>query len=255
MRIIAIAALCAGAAMAAGCVTEGGLALEPASDDEQAQANLRVGIGYLQQERPEVAIDALLRALEIDPRLTDAHSAIALAYDQTGELELAEQHYIRATQLAPSSAAPQNSLAVFLCRQDRWEDAKPYYQRAIDLAGNRGIDYMFNAAICARSSGDLESAVVYYRSVLDIEGANPDALRAIVQTSIQREDYLTGRAFWQRLEQNGQLSAEDWLSCYVIEAGAGDTLAAGQCAARLRAEFPGSSALRQLNILEQNGGR
>jgi len=254
MRMTSIAALGALLTLVAGCVTEGGLALEPASDEDQALANLDVGVGYLQQQRPEFAIDALQRALDLNPRLADAHSAIAVAYDQTGDPELAEEHHRRATQLAPNSPPLHNAMAVFLCRRNRWSDAEPYFRVAIREAGNSGIEYMFNAATCARAAGDPDSAEAYYRSVLNIDAARPDALRGIVQVSIQQEDFLTGRAFWQRLEQTNQLVPEDLLSCYVIEAGAGDATAAGNCATRLRREFPGSPAIRQLSLLEQNGG-
>ena len=254
MRTVTLAVVCAIVAFLSGCVTEGGLALEPASVEDQAQANLDVGIGYLQEQRPEVAIDALLRAINLDPRLAEAHGAIALAYDQTGDPELAEQHHRRATQLAPSNPALQNAMAVFLCRQDRWTDAEPFYQVAIDRAGNAGIEYMFNAATCARAGGDPVAAERFYRDVLDFDAARPDALRGIVQVLIQQEDYLTARAFWQRLEPTTELVAEDYLSCYVIESGAGDTIAARDCATRLRRDFPGSAASRRLNQLEQNGG-
>ena len=64
---------------AAACVTEGGFEPTPASDEEAAQANLNLGVGYLRQGRPDVAIEALQRALDLNPRLANAHSAIAAA--------------------------------------------------------------------------------------------------------------------------------------------------------------------------------
>jgi type IV pilus assembly protein PilF len=240
--------------LAAGCVTEGGLAVEPASDEEQAQANLALGIGYLREQRPDFAIDALQRALDLEPRMAAAHSAIAVAYDQTGELELAEQHHRRATQLAPSDPIPQNAFAVFLCRQDRWSDAEPYFRTAIDDATNGGVSYMINAATCAGSAGDLEAAEDYYRAALASESESVDALRGMVDISVAQENFLQGRAFWQRLERSGSLAAGDLLSCFVIERALGDDLAATDCADRLRREFPGTPALRQLRTLEQNGG-
>lgn len=254
MKIVTTAVLGALAVFAVGCVTEGGLALEPASDEEQARANLAVGVGYLQEQRPQYAIDALQRALEIEPRMADAHSAIAVAYDQTGEPELAEQHHRRATQLAPVDPGPQNAFAVFLCRQNRWRDAAPYFQRAIDNSDDDGIVYMINGATCARTGGDFDAAETFYRSALSIDRVNPDALRGLVNVSIQKQDYLSARAFWQRLEQAAPLGAEDLLSCFVIESELGDTTTARDCADRLRQEFPGSAALRQQRALAQNGG-
>ena len=76
----------------------------------------------------------------------------------------------------------------------------------------------------------------------------------MVDVSIRTENYLQGRAFFQRLERGTTLQANDLLSCYVIETRLGDATAAGDCATRLQREFPGSPALRQLRTLEQNAG-
>jgi type IV pilus assembly protein PilF len=238
-----------------GCVTEGGLAIEPQSDEEQADANLAVGIGYLQQGRPDIAIDSLERALELEPRSADAHSMIAIAYDQVDDIESAEEHHRRATQLAPRSPIPQNAYAVFLCRQNRWSDARPHFDAAIaNVAPAVPINYMLNAATCARAGGDLSGAESYYRAALQIDAAQPDALRGLVDVLIRSENFFSARAMWQRLEASAPIGADDLLSCYLIETGMGDRQAATDCANRLTNEFPGSTAQRQLRELERNAG-
>lgn len=240
----------------AGCVTvtDGVAPARPATNQEQAEANLALGVGYLQQERPDLAIEALVRAIDFQPRLADAHSAIALAYDQTGEAELAEEHHRRAAQLEPANPSVQNSYAVFLCRQNRWTDARPYFQRAISNAGSSSpVRTMVNAATCARESGDLESAEGFYRAVLDIEIANAAALRGMIELSVRANNYQSGRAFWQRLDQSTTVESQDLLFCYVIERELEADRAAQECAARLQREFPQSAALRQLRLLESDG--
>lgn len=238
-----------------GCVTEGVPVAEPASDEVAARANIDLAVGYIEQGRPELAIPIAERALELEPRSTDAHSTIAVAYDMTGDSELAEEHHRRATQLAPSDANTQNSFAVFLCRQNRWQEAAPYFQRAVANAGRESpVSFLNNAGTCALAGGDLAAAEAQFRAALDFEAANVVALRGMVDVSIRGENYLPGRAFWQRLERSAPLLAPDLLSCYVIETGLGDNTAAGECAQRLQREFPGSPALRQLRNLEQNAG-
>jgi type IV pilus assembly protein PilF len=254
MRIATMALLSVAFSLVAGCVTEGAPLTEPASPEEAAAANLALGVGYVRQNRPELAIEALQRAIEQQPRSVDAQSTLAVAYDMIGEYELAEEHHRRATQLAPSEPDVQNRFAVYLCRQDRWQDAAPYFERAVDNMGNGNpVSVMLNAATCAAAAGNLVAAETYYRAALDVENANAAALRGMVDVSIRGENYLPGRAFWQRLERGATLEAQDLLSCYVIETELGDRTAAGSCAGRLQREFPGSPALRQLRDLEQNG--
>lgn len=258
MKTQAIALVLVLAALATGCVTEGGLALEPQTEEEQARANLAVGLGYLREGRPDAAIDPLQRTLNIDPRMADAHSAIAVAFDQIGDTEQALEHHSRAARLAPTDPIVQNAYAVFLCRQDRWSDAKPVFDRAIANSAAIREDRYLNAATCARGAGDPAGAETYYRGLLDIDVTNPSALRGMIEMKMAGEDYLSARAFWQRLEgaarQRGMaLGAQDLLTCYVIETRLGDNLAARDCADRLRSEYPGSPELRQQRQMEQNG--
>jgi len=239
----------------AGCVTEGVPVAEPASDEVAAEANTDLAIGYIEQGRPELAIPSLERALDLEPRSVAAHSTIAVAYDMTGDVELAEEHHQRATELAPSDANTLNRYAVFLCRQNRWPDAAPYFRRAVTNIGRESpVSILNNAGTCALAAGDLAAAETQFRATLDLEAANVDALRGMVDVSVRGENYLNGRAFWQRLERSTPLQAPDLLSCYVIETGLGDETAAGDCGARLQREFPGSAAQRQLRNLQQNAG-
>ena len=255
MKIAVVSVLLAGAVAVTGCVTEGSIAPEPASDAEQAEANLALGIGYLQEERPDLAIEALQRAIDIQPRLADAHRTIAIAYDQIGDSELAEEHHRRATQLAPRNADTQNGYAVFLCRQNRWSDAEPYFERAIAASARQAaLTPVMNAATCASSAGDIEATESFLRAALDIDQSNVNALRGMVDVSIRTANYFQGRAFWQRLERSTQIQAEDLLSCYVIESGLNADDAATACADRLEREFPGSPFLSQLRDFERDGG-
>jgi type IV pilus assembly protein PilF len=239
----------------AGCVTEGPRPTEPASDDEAAMANLNLGVGYLQQGRPDAAVDALERALSLNPRLVDAHSTIALAYDQLDDPEQAETHHRRATQLDPDDPDAQNRYAVFLCRYNRWSDAERYFERAIDSPRypNRQLA-MLNAATCARSANALETAERYLRMVLDEEPDNVAALEGMVDLSIRGGDYLQARAFVQRLLSATRPEASHLLYCFVVEDQLGDDSAASACATDLRTRFPDSSEVRRLTELQRDGG-
>lgn len=254
MRLATLCVLVISAVLNASCVTEGEVRAQPASDDEQSEVNLALGAGYLREGRADLAVDPLLRAVEARPRNAEAHSVLAIAYDQTGSSNLAEQHHQRAAQLAPNSPDIQNRFAVFLCRQNRWADAQPSFRRAID-ASERAASLLtiINAASCARGAGDLEGAESYFREALDVDARNVEALRGMVEISIRQTDYIQGRAFWQRLEANIPLRAEDLLSCYIIETEMNSTAAAQACAERMPEEFPGSPVLPQLRRLQANG--
>lgn len=251
MKTVTLGTLIVSLLLIGGCVTEGAPRNEPASPEEAARANLALGARYITEGRPDIAIDALERAVELQPRFADAHSTLAVAYDMAGDYDLAEEHHRRATQLASSEPNTQNRFAVFLCRQNRWADARPYFQRAVDNIGRSNpIEITNNAGNCALNAGDLVAAETYFRTTLNVDGGNVVALRGMVDALIRSDNYLNARAFWQRLDGRGALQAQDLLSCYRIETSLGDERSARSCADRLQREFPSSPALDQLRNLQ-----
>jgi type IV pilus assembly protein PilF len=198
----------------------------------------------------------LLRALDQNPRLADAHSTIAIAYDQLGSTEDAETHYQRATQLGPDNASAANSYAVFLCRQNRWTEAEPYFRRAAD---NRTYETpevaLTNAGLCARNAGASEQAEVYFRAALTKNPVFQDALRNLIEMSYQNGSYMQARAFVQRyLDAHPPTAPVLWL-CFNIEHELKDAVAAERCAAQLRSRFEGSSEFKQLEQQQSRDGR
>lgn len=213
-----------------------------ASNEEAAQANLNVGVAYVREQRYVLAVEALTRALNIDPRLTDGHSAIAIAYDQLGNLELAEEHYQRATELDSNDAVAANSYAVFLCRVGRWADAEPYFRRAIGNPNYPTPDVVLtNAGICARNSGDEASAEQYFREALTRNNTSANALAAMMDLSFAQGNYLRARAFMQRYISSQPPSAQVLAMCVEIETQLGNEADAERCRRTLSEQFPGSA--------------
>ncbi|HEX7081406.1 MAG TPA: type IV pilus biogenesis/stability protein PilW [Gammaproteobacteria bacterium] len=224
------------------------------SDAEAAQANLNLGIAYLRQGRPDLAIENLDRALDQDSRLAPAHSAIALAYDQLGDTSEAERHHRRAVELAPADPIIANSYAVFLCRQNRWRDAEPYFERAANNPSyGTPAAALANAGVCAANAGDLEAAEEHFREALSHDPEFADALAGMMELSYREKSYLQARAFMQRYLDVRPATPGVLLLCFNIESELGDRDAAERCAARLREEYPESAELAQLRELERDG--
>jgi type IV pilus assembly protein PilF len=238
------------------CVTATSDRTRPASLEDQAEANLNLGVAYMRQGRADLALDRLERALEQNPRLANAHSTIALAYDQLGDAERAEVHYRRATQLEPGNPAAANSYAVFLCRGDRWREAEPYFKRAANNARYATPAVaLTNAGVCAREAGDLQSAESYFRSALTRDSAFGDALLNMGEISYEQQNFLQTRAFVQRyLAAHAATPGVLWL-CFNAETRLDEPERARECAQRLRREFPESAEMAQLQQIETNSGR
>ncbi len=252
MRIsVAILALC----LAQGCVTTTP-SRNAVSPEQAALRNLDLGVAYMRQGRPDLALSSLREALEFNPRLASAHSTIALVYEQLDDSEAAEEHYRRATQLEPSDGSAANSYAVFLCRSERWQEAERYFRRAADSSGYATPAVaLTNAGVCARSVGELADAERYFREALERDATAADALYHLADLSLRAEDYLAARAFTQRYLASTASNPEVLLICVQVERRLGANAAAQRCADQLRNGFPNSAEVARLDALERNEPR
>lgn len=250
-----LAVLCC-CSLAQACVTSGDSRQRPASDKEAAVANMNLGVGYLRQGRADLAVEALERALDLDPRSADVHSTVALAYDQLGNLEQAETHYRRATTLDTGNAAAANRYAVFLCRQNRWRDAEPHFRRAANTPRyTTPAVALTNAGVCARDAGDEAKAEEYFRAALVRDPVFPDALMSMAELSYRNQNYLQARAFLQRYRDARPANAPMLWLCVNVERELGNRSAADRCAMQLREGFPDSPELARLEELLRSDGR
>ena len=148
-----------------GCVTTevSGDVPPVAIPKEAAQINQELGIAYLRQGNYELARTKLEKAVDEDPDLAVAHSALGLVYEGLGAIDDAEDEYRRAVRLAGKDPDTLNALAVFLCAQrDEPDDALRYFDRALEypLYSNR-VMLFTNAGVCARKV-DLTMSENYF---------------------------------------------------------------------------------------------
>jgi len=256
MIVLRTMALLAVFGMVQACVTETTKGDKPPTEAEAAVANMNLGAGYLRQGRPDLAIERLQRAIELNPRLADAHTTLAIAYDQLGSLEDAETHYKRATQIEPENSSAANSYAVFLCRNNRWKDAEPYFKHAVDNLKYATPEVSYtNAGVCALKAGDRAKAEENFRAALTRVPTYPEALSNMLEMSYSDRNYLQARAFLQRYMDAKEPTAKVLLMCVNIEQQLGNRDAANRCASQLREGFPSSPEVQQLQELQQSNGR
>ncbi|MBT3196254.1 MAG: hypothetical protein HN344_00910 [Gammaproteobacteria bacterium] len=101
-----------------------------------AQTQLELGLGYLEQERLQLAQQhlekAVFHASPLHPVWRKAHYGLALSYLRSGEDGRSEHYFLRALQGEASYPEAENGLGVLFCRQGRMAEANGYFQRAID---------------------------------------------------------------------------------------------------------------------------
>ncbi len=250
MRPERIATILLTGALLAGCGTlPSGPQGTPASKAaDAARIHVQLGQRYLEQGKLDVALEKLQKAIQYDPGYVDAHTVIAVLYDRIGDTEKAEKHYRRATELTPKAGAVNNNYGGFLCRHGRYEQAEKHFQRAIADPFYKTPDVaLANAGTCQIQAGHPDAAEAALRRALEINSNNGDALFQLAAILHRKQDDFHARAFIQRFEGLGQVTADALLLGRQIELALGNTSAAEDYARRLRQQFPDSEQVRTLD--------
>lgn len=231
-----------------GCVTTGDVERKPkGSPEEAARINYELGAEYMRQGNLKLARERLERAVDQDPDLAVARSALALLYDRQGDIELADRQYRTAVRLAPNDASIQNTYAVFLCRRERFDEAVTYFDRA--AANTRYATpeaALTNAGVCLLQKPDRRAAEGYFRRALQREPGYSEALLQMAAMSVDGGNYLRGRAFVQRYLAEHPASPEILWIGIRAERALGDSEAVERHAETLRKSFPSSPEALQL---------
>lgn len=110
------------------------------------------------------SLEALERAVEIDPDYMEAHNNLGCRYLQSGENELALEHLQKAVKLDPSAAQTQTNLAIAFIQLNRLGEAETTARRAIELGDTSAKAEYVVAMILIRQGRGREEALRYLRS-------------------------------------------------------------------------------------------
>ncbi len=125
------------------------------------------------EERAKVE-SAARKALELDPKLAEAHTLLAATQQEHWEWTEAEDEYKRALQLNPSDAIAHNGLARWLVCQGRTDEALAWVRRGreLDPVAVSGTDTAWILFLAHR----YDEAVQELRSVLAVQPNDAIAL-------------------------------------------------------------------------------
>ncbi|HJU38298.1 MAG TPA: type IV pilus biogenesis/stability protein PilW [Tahibacter sp.] len=230
-----------------GCATAAPRSNPESAGRKAAEINVALAQGYMRQNKLEIALEKLQKALEQDSNYADAHTVIAVLYERINRPQLAEEHYRRAAQLQPKLGMVNNNYGAFLCRTGRYDEADKYFVRALDDPFYQTRDVaLTNAGTCQLQANRVDEAEKDFREALTANANNPEALYQLARLLFGKSDFLRARAFLQRFDSLGQANPDALLLGHNIESKLGNAREAGEYARRLKTEFPDSDQTRQL---------
>lgn len=231
-----------------GCVTTTTTSTRKFEEsDDAALQNYQLGARYYHNGSYKIAKERLERALELDPKMANAHYTLALTYEQLGNPRLATKHYGRAVQVAPDNYDARNAYAVFLCRQQRFGDAVQQFNKALKLPDNGEKFVMYtNAGACMTQKPDYEKAEEYFRKALREKPTHAEALVQLAALKFKIGDCLQSRAFLQRYLSGDKTSPGTLYLGVQVERCLEDDRATTDYVNQLLREFPNSPEARRV---------
>ncbi|MCB1921143.1 MAG: type IV pilus biogenesis/stability protein PilW [Candidatus Competibacteraceae bacterium] len=217
-----------------------------------AEANFKLGVGYMQSGHFEVATEKLLKALQYEDDYPEAHNAIAVLYEEMREYGPAAEHYQRALNLKPDYTLARLNYARFLCLREpvRTAEGESEFQKIIadpNNAGANAAEAYAGLAICARQRNDPVQAEAWLRQALDLNPNNTSALFELARLSQTQNKTLQARAFLQRYHSQSRPTPQSlWLGITIESSQDGDPLLRRDYGALLKAQYPNSDEARRL---------
>ena len=213
------------------------------TQDEKASAvNVQLGIGYLQQNKLELASEKLNKALRQNPKSASAHNAYAILQERLRQFDKAEYHYKKATELDPDDSQAANNYGTFLCKNGREAESEKYFMRALDNPLYSTPEFAYtNAAVCLLRIKQVEPAIEYLRKALAARTDFGPALLAMGGLYFDQMDYKLAKLYLDRYHLVARPTARSlWMSIRAALALNPDTNV-DELVQRLATDFPEST--------------
>jgi len=238
----------------AGCTTE--QVAGPVDKERASEANTQLGVGYMQQNRYELAMKKLEKAVDFDPNNAKAHQYKAELHRRLKQFDQAKEHFEIAIRLSKDDPILFNNYGVFLSEIKDYAGAEKYFNLAIanPLYPNKDEAYE-NLGICGMSQGDLYKAEDAFRKALQFNSKLPKSLVNLAQIHYDKHDIKTAYQYYSRfLPLAQQTPGTLWLG-YLLEKARGNMSAASSYAINLKVKYPDARETDLLKKLEASKGK
>jgi type IV pilus assembly protein PilF len=215
------------------------------SDEPEAtkRARLRVTLAsnYFGVGQDKVALDEVKQALVAEPNYAPAYVLRGLIYMRLNDDARAEDSFKRALQINPRESDALHNYGWFLCGKTRYAEALRYFDAALanPTYGDRSKTQMIKG-ICETRDGQFAAAEASFVHAYELDAANPITGYNLASLLFKRGEDVRAQFYIRRLNNSELANAESlWLGIKV-EQRLKDSVAMGQLAQQLERRFPKS---------------
>jgi tetratricopeptide (TPR) repeat protein len=142
--------------------------------DNSALAHLMKGVDLEKAGQLEQAIAEHEQALEIDPKLAQAHANLIGMYAKAGQTEKAEKQYRATVAINPNLPQSHYDFGVLLFSEARYKEAETAFRKALESSPAYAEAHN-NLAVLLERQGKLDEAARNYQAAIDNKPNNREA--------------------------------------------------------------------------------
>jgi len=230
-----------------GAADSGPVIGEVASARERARIHTELAGSYYQRGNLGVALSEARIAAAADSSYAPAYNLLGLVYSDLREKDLAEEAFVRALRINPNDPDANHNYAWFLCENKREEESIRYFLLAVryPLYATPQKSYTM-AATCALRKNNEKDAYEYLERALKLDPSYYPALINLAQLKYRRGELDGARVLVVRYNKVAEPTSESLWLAVRIERKLGDSSASTSYANQLRRRFPGSKEYQDM---------
>jgi len=211
-----------------------------------ALLNVEMGEAYLAQGQIPRAKQKFIHALELKPKLPEAHTSIGFFYEKVGDLKEAEYHYKQAINYGSGKGRFYNNYGTFLCRQSRYKEADKAFNNAIkDKQYIKTAEVYENAGLCSLKEANLDKAQFYFKTAVDRDPNRSVASLELAALEFERHNYVVAKQYLDNFRLAGEPNPRSLLLGIKLSKVLGDKNQLASESLKLRNMFPNSPQYKQ----------
>lgn len=167
------------------------------------EAYFNLGVYYNEKGREDEAIEQFKKAIEINPRYTQAHNNLGIAYTNKGMFDKAIYEYERAITINPRHERAHYNLGVVCFKQGDFDQAVVRFKNAIALNPNYAKAH-YNLGNTYDKKGLWDNAITEYKKALALNPRYAEACNNLaVIYCFRRRDFRLAVEYYKRAVKLG----------------------------------------------------
>jgi type IV pilus assembly protein PilF len=176
--------------------------------EERAQAHVDLGLSYLQRDKLDIARESFSKALEVNPRSSEANHGLGLVEAKALNLSLARNYLQRSVTLDSQNVGAVSDYAIMLCKSDSASQGVDLLENNIKQLDLVGLPTKLAFGRCYEANDQLGKAIAAYKEVLKLDPERQQALLSMAHLKFDAKIFLSSSAFLQRYFYTNAISSD-----------------------------------------------